>query len=76
MWWQIIFWILTCTLLLIMRKREAFKVSFQASSNQLMQCKGRSTLGQVVQGERQPPLPKQGFGGESKEAGWRVIEGI
>lgn len=73
MQWWIIFWMLTCTLLLIMRKRETFKVRFQASSNQLMLCKGRSTLSWVVQMERHPALPKQTV---EVRAGWDVTMGI
>lgn len=51
---------LTCALLLILGKGEAFKVRFQASSDQLMLCERRSTLSWVVKGERQPAPSEQG----------------
>lgn len=59
-----------------MRKREAFKVRFQVSSDQLILWEGRGTLGRVVRGERHPASPEQVCGGEGKEAGWGATAGI
>lgn len=63
---------LTCILLLITREREAFKVRFQANSNQLMQCEERSALSWFVRGQEDPAPLEQSCGGESRVQGSRV----
>lgn len=55
-----------------MRKKEAFKVRFQAHFNQLVLYYVTHIYAPLdgLSWERLPVPPEQGSGGDSKEAGW------